>query len=191
MSKGEILTFDRGAGIMYANRKYAYGILVLMLVSSVVGFYYPQIFENAENDLIKQLVEITSGKSFLELAFIIILNNLRACFVGIMLGLLFCVIPIGATIMNGYFLGAVMSVIWKTKGANSLLYVIPHGVFEIPALAISFGLGVKLGLWFRQKKKWDYVKSNFRSSMLVYFYIIVPLIVIAGIIESSLIHFFK
>ncbi len=180
--------FRKAAMILYRHRRYAFAAFLAMALFAVLGFAFPDAFHDEQQKIFKDLVELTSGKGFFELAVIIILNNLRSALIGIILGIFFGVVPFLAVAVNGYFLGAVLNKAWSVKGLETLLLILPHGVFEIPALAIAFGLGLRFGLWFREKRKWRDVKRNFGDFMLVYFCIIVPLVVVAGIIESALIH---
>lgn len=182
--------FKRATRVLYRNRHYSFLMLSLLVAFSLVGFLWPEYFLTEQQMFREQIMELTAGRSLFDLFVIILLNNLRAAFLSIMLGIFFGLIPLFVAAVNGYFLGAVMSNAWKAGGANTLLLVVPHGVFELPGLAIAFGLGLRFGLWFREKAKWQDIKVNFSDFMLVYFYIVAPLLLIAAVIESALIAFF-
>ena len=64
------------------------------------------------------------------------------------------------------------------EGIFILWRLLPHGIFEIPAILISTSLGIRLGTDFKNFKK------NLKSAIRVFLLIIVPLLVIAGIIEG-------
>ncbi len=160
-----------------------------MFLMVLIGFYKPDYFATEQMQFVSNLKELIKDKSFAELALLIILNNIRAAFIGIILGIFFGILPVLAAAVNGYLLGAIMKGTWQTAGSQTLLMVIPHGAFEIPSLCIAFGLGIKFGQWYSAEHTWEYIKKTFNDSMLVFFYIIVPMLVVAGLIEASLIIF--
>ena len=77
------------------------------------------------------------------------------------------------------------------NGYLILLRLLPHGIFEIPALILSLGLGLKLGFFIFTKNKKKYLKDNLINSLRVFVYIILPLLIIAAIIEASLMVLMK
>ena len=141
--------FKRALKILYLDRNYAIAMLLLLLMFSAAGFLFPNLFTEEKTKLANEIVSLTAGKDFTELAWTIIINNLRTGMIAIVLGLIFGIVPLLSVALNGYFLGSVMSAAWKANGALTLLYVIPHGAFELPALAIAFGMGLKMGLWYK------------------------------------------
>jgi len=69
--------------------------------------------------------------------------------------------------------------------------IFPHGVFELPAVFISLGLGVRFGTFMFSKNALSELKHRFIGSIKVFFFVIMPLLVLAAIIEGVLITFFK
>jgi len=59
----------------------------------------------------------------------------------------------------------------------------------LPAIFLSFGLGIKLGTFILQKKKIESFKDYFLNSLRVFFFVILPLLIVAAIIEGVLIHY--
>jgi len=90
-------------------------------------------------------------------------------------------------ISNGFIPGFVAAITVKQEGIWSLWRLLPHGIFEMPAIFISFGMGIKLGTFIFEKEKKKTFIEYFKKSMLVFFTIIVPLLVVAAIIETILI----
>ncbi len=172
---------------VWKNRNYILASFLLITFFSAVGFAYPNFFLQVQEKFIEQLSGIAKDKNFLELAWAIFVNNARASLIGIVLGLFFGIMPFLAAVVNGYFLGAVMNVVYKKTGAWVLMLILPHGIFEIPALAIAFGLGMKFGTWPGEKKKWKAIRKNFTEFMRVYAFIVLPLLAVAAIVESALI----
>ena len=95
------------------------------------------------------------------------------------------------SIVNGYILGFVMLKSVQANGALVLWKLLPHGIFELPALFISLGLGVKLGAFIFKKNKIKTLKIYLFESARVFVFVILPLLFIAAIIEGSLIFLFR
>lgn len=174
------------------SRKFIFSVVIIFLIFLLIGFFIPapdflvQMIRSFLNDLLKE----TSSLSLPSLIWFIFFNNLQVSFFGIFLGLLFFgIIPIFLAVINGYILGFVFSVSVQQQGILSLWKVFPHGIFELPAVFISLGMGLKLGtLIFRKKGKF---KKFFYDSVRVFLLIVVPLLIIAGVIEGLLVYFLK
>ena len=83
----------------------------------------------------------------------IFLNNIQSAFLGFILGIIFGIIPLTILIVNGYILGFVMNKSVAVEGILIIWRLVPHGIFEIPAILISTSLGIKLGTDLRNFKK--------------------------------------
>ena len=171
-------------------KSYVLFSFVLFFVFSILGYIFPQPFEKQVLDLIKQLLEQTKGLNGFELIFFIISNNIKSAFFGLLFGVLFAIIPLGILIVNGYVLGFVANKAVKLESIFVLWKLLPHGIFEIPAIMISIGVGIRLGLFLflyhgnnKRKEFWKW----FKNALRIFIFIVVPLLVIAGIIEGILI----
>lgn len=162
------------------------GVFVLF---SLIGFFTspPEIVEQRIIDFIRELLLTTQGMSHWELIGFILFNNIQASFFGIILGIFLGIFPIISSILNGYLVGYVSSVAVSEAGISSLLNLVPHGIFELPALFISLGMGIKLGLFIFQKDKKESLKSYLKESLRVFVFVVIPLLIIAALIEGSLI----
>ena len=90
--------------------------------------------------------------------------------------------------INGYVLGFVAYLVVNSDGILVLWRLFPHGIFELPAIFISLGLGLKVGTFIFQKKKFESLKKYSLNSLRVFLFIVLPLLIIASIIEGSLIY---
>jgi stage II sporulation protein M len=77
----------------------------------------------------------------------------------------------------------------QSSGLTSLLNLLPHGIFELPAIFISLGLGLKLGTTWFKKNIAETFRKYFWESLRVFVWIILPLLSVAAIIEGLLIAF--
>ena len=89
----------------------------------------------------------------------IFLKNAAALLIGFALSPFFCLVPLAALVINGGLLGLVSVTVVQEKSFGYLLAgVLPHGIFEIPALiigeaaALSFGSAVMLALVKKERR---------------------------------------
>jgi len=170
------------------SKNFIYIIIAVFFVFVLIGFFIPAPDSLAEQILkfIEELLEKTQEMSQGELIKFIFFNNLQSSFYGMIFGVLLGIFPVIAAIANGYLLGFVSSISVENNGFLVLWRLLPHGIFELPAIFISLGLGLKFGTFIFQKRKLESFKEYFFNSLKVFFLIIIPLLIIAGIIEGSL-----
>jgi stage II sporulation protein M len=166
-------------------------VTLLFFIFVLIGFVVPapDIFKEMILEYINNILERTQGLSFFELLNFIFLNNIKSAFFGMVFGIFFGVFPVIVTLVNGYFLGYVSYLSVKAGGIVSLLSLLPHGIFELPAIFISLGLGLKLGGAAFNKNPGKSFTIFFINSIKVFVFLIIPLLIIAAIIESFLIFF--
>lgn len=174
------------------SRNYIYFSFILFVVIGLIGFFYPHIFTDKINEMIKNLVDQTKGLGPIGMISYIITNNIRSAFFAFLFGVLFGVVPMGILVVNGYVLGYVASKATNVGGISVLWRLFPHGIFEIPAIMISIGLGIRIGLFLfiykgKSKDMGEEYKKWFIDSIKSFVFVVIPLLVIAGIIEGSLI----
>ena len=178
------------------SKKFIYFIVSLFFIFTLIGFFIPapesvseQIFK-----FIKELLEKTEGMSQGELVRFIFFNNLQSSFFGMIFGILLGIFPFFAAVANGYLLGFVASITVENGGFITLWRVLPHGIFELPAIFISLGLGLRMGLIIFQKgsflHKFESLRRYFWNSLKVFLFIVLPLLITAAIIEGTLISLY-
>ncbi len=172
------------------NKIYFLIVLGIFIFSVILGMFFPVFLVNYITELVKKLAEETSGLNFLQLFFFILKNNLITAFFGLIFGIVFGLFPVSLAFLNGYVLGFISGKVANIAGFSSLIRLLPHGVFEIPALVLSLGLGLKLGMFLFVKNKRKQLKYDLENSLRVFLFIILPLLLIAGVIETGLIFLF-
>ncbi len=175
------------------SKNYIYFSIFLFLLFVFLGAFIqpPAEILKKISELIKKLLEQTSGMNQIQLIIFIFFNNLKVSFLGLFFGAFFGIIPIILSISNGYLLGIVSALSVKKNGALILLNLLPHGIFELPAIFISFGLGIKFGTFVFEKNKKETFLDYFYNSLKVFLFIIIPLLLIAATIEGTLIYFLR
>jgi len=175
------------------SKNYLVFIIGLFFFSGFIGFFVPApdwVYEKIV-EFISELLKETENLGQFGLIKYIFLNNVQSGFFVMIFGLFFGIFPIISTVLNGYLLGFVSYFAAQTEGISVLLQLLPHGIFELPAIFISFALGIKLGtIPFKDKKRETFL-NYIRESLRVFFFVILPLLVIAAIIEGSLIFLGK
>lgn len=166
-------------------------ITLLFFIFVLIGFATPapEVFQKMILEYINKILEQTQGLSFFELVTFIFLNNTKSAFLGMIFGIFFGIFPVIVTLVNGYFLGYVSYLSVKSSGLISLISLLPHGVFELPAIFISLGMGLKLGGVAFKKNPGKFFRLFFINSVKVFVFLIIPLLIIAAIVETFLIFF--
>lgn len=161
--------------------------LLIFFVS--VGFYVSPITGADTVNAMRQWVEpVVEMGPWSILTFVIVNNVVKALVItvsGLMLGLpslLFIAI-------NGVTVGSLAGAVGAKAGyvivAAGLL---PHGIIELPALVLATALGFSLGkeavFWMLRRE--SHLKAQFRNSLSIYLKVVLPLLVIAAIIEVTI-----
>jgi stage II sporulation protein M len=158
-------------------------VFAVFLSFFILGTMMPELTAPFQDQIIDSLLERFEGQNAFGYFFLILAQNAFSTLITILLGITL-LIPIFALTFNGLFAGSVTMQKSQEIGARAFLMLLPHGIFEIPAfiLAITFGLRIFLGL-FKEKKMGD----SYKEALIVYLYIIIPLLVLAALIETTLI----
>ena len=161
--------------------------LIVFCLFFLIGFAYPAFFRSEIIAFIKELEALIDGKSALELIHFIFFNNLKASAFAMILGIALGIFPIIVAVTNGYLLGFVAHEAVAARGLLVMWRIFPHGIFELPAILFSIALGIKIGSSFFHDKKITRLKYNIKESIRFFISIIIPLLIIAGIIEGILV----
>lgn len=192
-----INNFNQAINYIKISRKYIYFSIILFLIFAFLALFLPtpSFIVTQINDLIKSLAQKTAGLDSIGLIYFIFKNNLTVSLIGVIFGTIFAIVPIILVISNGYVIGYVIKMLilklGLTAGIFNLWKLLPHGVFEIPAVMISLGIGIKLGVVLihsLNKDSFQELKENLFLAGKVFLFIIVPLLLVAAIIEGSLIR---
>ena len=168
------------------SRNYIYLVIGIFLLSALIAFVYPSNFSFFDN-LLRDLLDKTRGLSGFSLISYIFTNNVLSAFLGLFFGIFLGLFSFINGMINGAVLGYVFAKIYAINGINDFWRILPHGVFELPAIFIALGLGVKLGFFIFSRNMKEEFFRRFYNSFLTFLLIIVPLLVLAAIIEGLLI----
>lgn len=168
-------------------------VILVFFLFVLIGYFIPapEYLKNEIFRFIQELLEKTEGMSHTQLIRFIFFNNLTSSFLGVVLGFFLGIFPLISGISNGYILGFVSSLSVQSEGLSVLYGLLPHGIFELPAIFISLAMGLKIGTFIFRKNRKIPLKEYFLNSLRTFILIVIPLLIIAAIIEGSLIFFYK
>lgn len=162
-------------------------VMILFSTGIVIGFTDILNFNEFINQMINELLNRFKDYRGMELFAQILTQNLKATAVVIYTGIFFSIFPAFAAIMNGMIIGTVIqrfSLVSSKTVFEGILYLLPHGVFEIPSILLALALGIKFGSWPFKKNKLAYIRAKFLQSSKGYILVIFPFLVIAALIET-------
>lgn len=168
-------------------KPYILFIVILLSAGIVLGFTDPLNLNEFIESMIGNLMNTFKNYRGFELFVRLLINNSKATALILFSGVFLSIFPVIGTLMNGMMIGFIFQSPQLMAGRPAYLIFIqllPHGVFEIPALILALALGIKLGGWITTKKKKEYLKANMKESFVCYVRVILPLLIIAACIET-------
>lgn len=166
----------------------AAAFLVLLVLAYIAGRLFPDIpvsVISAFNEDIAGSGIVQEDGSFNVLA--LFTNNLRAMVLGLLYGFIpFLYLPALALGVNAAILGMLASLIdgqWLLLAAG----ILPHGIFELPALFLSLAAGLclckNINVYIRKNEK-GVMKPLLLNILRVVVLLVLPLLVIAAVMET-------
>ena len=171
--------------------KYKWWLLIaafLFVFGFVLGLVTPSGPTSEDIAALEELAEFLQPLPQPLVFLFILVKNISAILISVAFSPILCLMPVIALAVNGWILGWVSTAVLQQKSLGYLLAgLLPHGVFEIPALimgeavALSLGTAVILAL-FRKEKK-ELLLPNLRQN-LRYLIVALALLLPAAIIET-------
>ena len=166
----------------------AIAFLVLVVLSYIAGRLFPEIpaaILTYFNEIVADSGIVRDDGSFSALA--LFGNNLRAMVLSTLYGFIpFLYLPALSMGVNAILLGMVASSVngqWLLLAAG----ILPHGIFELPALCLSLAAGLclcqNINRYIRKNEK-GFMKPLLLNILRVTGLVVIPLLVVAAIMES-------
>lgn len=166
----------------------AIAFLVLVVLSYIAGRLFPEISATILtyfNEVVADSGIVRDDGSFSALA--LFGNNLRAMVLSTLYGFIpFLYLPALSMGVNAILLGMVASSVngqWLLLAAG----ILPHGIFELPALCLSLAAGLclcqNINRYIRKNEK-GIMKPLLLNILRVTGLVVIPLLVVAAIMES-------
>lgn len=166
----------------------AAAFLVLLVLAYIAGRLFPDIPVSVISAFSEDIAGsgiVQEDGSFNVLA--LFTNNLRAMVLGVLYGFIpFLYLPALALGVNAAILGMLASLIdgqWLLLAAG----ILPHGIFELPALFLSLAAGLclckNINVYIRKNEK-GVMKPLLLNILRVVVLLVLPLLVIAAVMET-------
>jgi stage II sporulation protein M len=185
------------------NKRYFYAAGLLLIAGVLIGYIQADLVDALAKQMLAQIKGIVdkikdSGGSVPVTFWAIFLNNVTSAVSMMLLGLLFAIFPIFGLLSNGVLLGYLMQKI-SSAGMNAFFFVLvgimPHGIFELPAVVFAAALGIRYGIlvmrsigasWRTEtrvavKREWLVSVKQFPLALGI----VVCVLLVAALIESA------
>ncbi len=180
---------------LYSIRFYVLLVSVVFVGSIIIGYtgflnHIPilSVIFGMQKEQLQQLIEGIEKSGQLYPLWMVALRafarvffqNSLSSFLNIIFGLLIGFFPLFNIFFNGGFVG------WYIQGQNptAFLAIVPHGIFELPAFLLSAAIGLRLGREVLKRKGERHLKKELWNGLRMYLILILPLLLIAALIES-------
>lgn len=167
----------------------AFGLLIL--AGFILGLVLKDFADGLVNSFAQQIEDMgIMGEDGSISAFALLRNNVRATLFTVAYGFIpFIFLPALSLGTNALLLGA-FAAYYVNQGKSLLLYlagIVPHGIFELPAIVLAIAMGIYLCRLINY-----YIKQNPKNVMLplmkdllrVFVLRLIPLLVLASAIEA-------
>ncbi len=162
--------------------------LVLLVLGFITGLILPHMAEQFVGFLAGQMGDIAQQEG-VSLLGLLLSNNLRASLFTVFYGLLpYIYLPALSLGMNSLVLGF-FAAYYVNNGQSFLVYlagIVPHGIFEIPALIFSIAMGLYLcqHLTDTKSRQEGSLLQLLQQLLRVYVLRVIPLLAIASVVEA-------
>ncbi len=178
------------AAYVYQIRAYVYIVVALWAFSTLIGatmaLAMPQESQQFVEAISNQMKPLLSDSSF-TLMLNIFANNTRTCLREVALGLGLGLMPLLIIFVNGIAMGLVITLSLAQTGPLFLAAaLLPHGIIEIPVVALSAAIGLRFGhcvLMAALRQAVD-LKKELIEGVSVFIFWLVPLLFVAAFVES-------
>jgi stage II sporulation protein M len=178
---------------LYLKELRPYLIASLLLIGTGIIFgvlsvlYFPGIAEPVSG-LVGEFVKTFLALPPFYLALAIFFNNAFKTLLAIFLGIFAGVVPAFFLLANGCAIGIVFYLSVQSRGVwASLLAIVPHGLFELPAVLLGTSIGLLLGVHATKRifgKTETTLGAQLGRALKFFLVVIVPILLLAAFIEA-------
>lgn len=156
----------------------------IFLIGALIGLTRPGELEPLLDSFEDYVQKRFIGRSLPLTILLIFIQNFMTALISVVLGVLFGIVPALSAIINGILLGKVISDLSGSGQLHELWKILPHGIFELPAIFIAWGTGMWFGAWILRKDKSETLGSRGRRAVLVLMTYCAPLLIVAAAVEG-------
>lgn len=171
-------------------RPYLYWAILFLFLGGMVGAMTVVALPASTASMLEALAsyarEVLDRPVWQVLLFIFLNNSVKTLLV-IIFGLLIGIVPALFIFINGYVIGVVAVMIAAARGTGYVVAgLLPHGIFEIPAVLLGAALGMMLGasLVARLRGRSEVpIITELRNAIRYFILGIMPLLLLAALAE--------
>lgn len=130
------------------------------------------------------LADKFEGKSGAGFILSLFLHNLVATYVTMCLVTLWGLLPMVTAIANGLLLGWIVATSVGGSIVDAAVMLVPHGLFEWPAMMIAWGVGLWRGAGYRLSTDPGTYVQRWKKANQLFFMMVLPLLLLAAIVEG-------
>ena len=171
----------------------AVSFFAVIIITFIAGYLKPELASNLVEFFAKQVEALGLQEADVPAsALIIFINNARATFIAIIYGLVpFVRLPVMLLGVNAAVIG-LFGAYYLNNNFSMLGYlagILPHGIFEIPAIIIALACGMYLcrciteNIRSKDKKK-GVVGNTLKLTLRVFVFHVIPLLIAAAFVEA-------
>ncbi len=166
-----------------AARMWILAAFFIYCAAAVVAWSHSEHFDFLEVQF-GSLVEQFEGLGAWEFILRIFIHNLIASYLAMCFVVFFGSIPLALAVFNGLMLGWFIDWMDHFSSLDLLIMLGPHGVFELPAMFIAFGVGMWRGVGFRLGQEHPGWLERLKRVHCVFAVFVVPLLFVAAVLEG-------
>jgi uncharacterized membrane protein SpoIIM required for sporulation len=158
-------------------------VLVVYVTSSLIGWVHADslvALQQAASGLAEKFAD-KHGPAFV---FTLFLHNLTATYITMCLVTLWGLVPILSATVNGLLLGWIVVTALDASLVDAAVMLVPHGLFEWPAMVIAWGVGLWRGVGHRFTIAPGSYGQRWKRSNRVFVLVVAPLLLVAAVIEG-------
>lgn len=172
-------------------------IIISVLITAIFGlnlFGSAEFLQGLVDDIMENFGGLVSEDGTID-PLALIFNNIRVCFIALGVGIVpFLYLPILILIVNAGVIGAILG-FFSLESISTLVKtvifgILPHGIFELPAIFISLACGFLLCHTITKtilRRNTDMrVSDVLINSLMTVIFVCVPLMIVAGLIEVTI-----
>ncbi len=158
----------------------------LFLLSFLLGYLTPHRYQEEIAGTLLSHFSSLESHTRIQLFLKIFLNNYLSTLLALLIGLFFCLGTVLFLLINGFVMGNLLSFASTRASLYKIgLAIVPHGIFEVPAVLIASSYGLWWGVKnYRRFRYRDSFQEQFALPMKRYLHIVVPLLLIGAFVEA-------
>ncbi len=176
--------FNESKNTICDAKKFILFSFLVFHLGIILGYYYLSTQKFIGDNYI-ELYDKTYSPSYLIYVSRILVHNVTVAYLSMRLGILLGLFPAISVIVSGISIGWLFANSTSVHWVKLFLMMAPHGVFELPAMFIAWGIGFwrcKM-LFVPNYEKMS--KENVRQVHKIFITFVVPLLFLAALIEGG------